>query len=90
MANEIIKSQTINCKKYKQYGRYSKTIVTNILNELDIKKEFVLNVDDQTNFLRGIHVYLPNRELYIRLWDVSHNGQITTTRYSVFEDELSF
>ena len=90
MANEIIQSQTINCKKYKQYGRYSKTIVTNILNELDIKKEFVLNVDDQTNFLRGIHVYLPNRELYIRLWDVSHNGQITTTRYSVFEDELSF
>lgn len=91
MANEIIQSQTITCIKYKKYGNYSNYIVNHVLRTLDIKKEFVQGIDKDSNFLRGIHVYLPNYELFIRLWDVTEkNRGVITTRYSVFQEELSF
>lgn len=90
MTNLLIESQTINCKKYKRYSNYSKYIVNHVLGLLDIKKELVVNIDEESNFLRGIHVYLPNYELFIRLWDVSENNTGITTRFSVFQDELSF
>jgi hypothetical protein len=87
----LIESQTLNCKKYKRYSNYSNYIVNHVLRTLDIKKELVQSIDKDSNFLRGIHVYLPNYELFIRLWDVSEeNTGIITTRFSVFQDELSF
>lgn len=86
----LIESQTYNCKKYKRYSSYTKNIVNHVLGMLEVKKELVVNVDHESNFMRGITIYLPNTELYIRLWDVSENNNIMTTRFSVFEEELPF
>ena len=86
----LIESQTFDCKKYKRYSYYSKNIVNHVLGMLDIKKEVVVDIDHESNFLRGITIYLPVSELFIRLWDVSENNTGITTRFSVFEEEHPF
>jgi hypothetical protein len=86
----LIESMSINCKKYKNYGSYSNYMIKYVLNMLDIKKEYVRDIDKESNYLRGITIFLPNSELHIRLWDTVAMGEVITTRFSVFEEQLNF
>jgi hypothetical protein len=81
---------TITKKRYKKYGNYCKMLVRDVLNTFQIKPEYVQGIDFESDYGSRIFIYLPNSEMIIRMWDIVSMGEVTSTRYSVFEEELKF
>lgn len=81
---------TITRKRYKKYGNYCNMLVKYTLNTFKIKPEYVQGIDYESDYGRRIFIYLPNSEMTIRMWDVVSLGDTTSTRFSIFEEQINF